>query len=229
MPTDLVLRRGDAGDAAAVAAVHLSARTGAAMPPPVHSDDDVRVWLQARMLSDEVWVAEVEGVVGGYARLTAGWLEDLYVAPSHAGQGIGSALLDVVKQQRPDGFCLWVFEQNGPARSFYARHGLVELEQTDGSANEELAPDIKLVWPGTEPVTYLRELIDDVDIQLGDLLARRAALTRAVRAHRGHGERDPDRERAIAAAMARRAPELGEERVARIVHAIITESLDAAQ
>ena len=41
------------------------------------------------------------GRVVGYARLPPTWLDDLYVAPTHAGQGVGSALLDLVKAQRP--------------------------------------------------------------------------------------------------------------------------------
>ena len=146
-----------------------------------------------------------------------------------AGQGIGSALLDLVKQQRPDGFCLWVFEMNTPARDFYTRRGLVELEHTDGSGNEERAPDIKMAWPGAEPLSFYRRLIDDVDEQLGDLLARRVALTRAVQAHKPDATRDPVREAEIAAAMARRAPALGEDRLRRIMHAVITESLDAVR
>ena len=48
---------------------------------------------------------------------------------------------------------------------------------------------------------------------------------RAVQAHKPDRPRDPARERAIAEAMARRAPELGVERLERIVHTIITESL----
>ena len=61
------------------------------------------------------------------------------------------------------------------------------------------------------------------------MLARRVALTRAVQPHKPVAERDPDRERAIAEAMALRAPALGADRLARIVHAIITESLDASR
>jgi hypothetical protein len=45
----------------------------------------------------------------------------------------------------------------------------------------------------------------------------------------GSSARDAERERAIAEAMAERAPELGAERLQRIVHAIIGESLDAAR
>ncbi|WP_209021776.1 GNAT family N-acetyltransferase [Nocardioides sp. 503] len=234
MPTDLVLRPADPRDAAAVAMVHLESRAAAPMPPPTHPEHEVRAWLSGRLGTDEVWVAERDGRVAGYARLTDVWLDDLYVAPPYAGRGVGSALLDLAKSRRPGGFCVWVFEMNAPARAFYAARGLVELERTDGSANEERAPDIRMAWPGADPVAFLRGLIDEVDEQLGDLLARRAALTRAVQPHKAQPDardpqRDLQRERAIAEALARRAPALGAERLQRIVHAIVTESLDAAQ
>ena len=230
MPTDLVLRPAEALDAEHVAAVQLAARRSAAMPPGIHTDAEVRSWLAARLAEDEAWVAEVSGEVAGYARLTQTWLDDLYVAPSRAGQGVGSALLDLAKSRRPDGFCLWVFEMNHPARGFYARRGLVELERTDGAANEERAPDIRMAWPGVDPLAFYRGLIDEVDAQLGDLLSRRSALTRAVQPHKADPDRrDPEREHAIAEALARRAPALGTDRIQRIVHTIITESLDAAR
>lgn len=230
MPTDLVLRPAQPSDVDDVASVHLRARRSAPMPPGVHPDDDVRRWLAGRLEADEVWVAEDGGRVVGYARLTEVWLDDLYVDPSHARRGIGSALLDLAMSVRPGGFCLWVFETNTPARAFYARHGLLELEHTDGSGNEERSPDVRLAWPGDEPLTFLRGLIDEVDAQLGDLLARRAALTRAVQPLKADpSQRDLERERQIATELARRAPALGAERIERIVHTIITESLEAAR
>ncbi|MEO5853505.1 MAG: GNAT family N-acetyltransferase [Nocardioides sp.] len=152
-------------------------------------------------------------------------LDDLYVSPDHAREGIGSALLDLAMSLRPDGFCLWVFESNTPAREFYARHGLVTLERTDGDGNEEKAPDLRLAWPGRDPVAFFRRLIDDVDVGLGDLLARRVALTRVVQDHKPDRTRDRDREREIAERLAARAPALGPDRLGRLVHAIITESL----
>jgi chorismate mutase len=85
-----------------------------------------------------------------------------------------------------------------------------------------------MAWLGNDPLGFLRGLIDDVDQQLGDLLARRAALTAAAQPHKRAAERDPEREREITARLAARAPALGEERLARILHSIITESLDAA-
>ncbi len=86
-----------------------------------------------------------------------------------------------------------------------------------------------MAWPGADPLAFFRSLIDEVDEQLGDLFARRVALTRAAQAHKEEASRDPDREAEIAATMARRAPELGPERLARIMHAVITESLDAVR
>jgi GNAT superfamily N-acetyltransferase len=151
-PTDLVLRPALPDDATAVVEVHLAARRAAVavgwMPRGVHPDDDVRAWLAGRVVRDEVWVAESDGATVAYLRLVDDWLDDLYVAPAAAAQGIGSALLGVARAVRPGGFGLWVFASNLPARRFYRARGLVEVELTDGSGNEERAPEVRMHWPG---------------------------------------------------------------------------------
>ena len=148
MEPDLLLRPATPSDAEAVAEVHLRARTAAPMPAAVHTDAEVRAWLASRLdgSGDEVWVAEVAGEVVGYARFTRIWLDDLYVDPEHAGRGVGTALLDLVKARHPAGFGLWVFVSNAPALAFYVAQGLVEEERTDGSGNEEKAPDVRMSW-----------------------------------------------------------------------------------
>jgi len=146
---ELVVRPGEPEDADVLAAVHLDARAAAPMPAGVHPAHEVRAWLRTRLAEDEVWVVEdpSEAVpVLGYARLTPTWLDDLYVRPEAQGRGVGSLLLDLAKARRPAGFGLWVFESNAPARAFYARRGLVEVERTDGSDNEEREPDVRVVW-----------------------------------------------------------------------------------
>lgn len=214
-----------------MADVHVDCRNAnvGSMPPMVHSRETTHRWMRGRLEGDSSgWVAERDGRVVGYLMITGDWVDDLFLAPGETGQGIGAALLDLAKAQRPDGLCLWVFETNHGARRFYRRHGFIELEATDGSGNEERAPDVRMAWPGADPLAFLRRLIDDVDDQFGDLLVRRVALTRAVQDLKDNRSRDPGREREIVARLAARVPELGEDRIARIVHAIITESLDAA-
>jgi GNAT superfamily N-acetyltransferase/chorismate mutase len=235
MPTDssmgdLTVRVAEPEESDAVAALYGRSRAAAAMPPALHTAEEDRAWFDARLRDDEheVWVAERDGSLLGYALATSTWLDHLFVDPQVQGAGIGGALLDTLKGVRPDGLCLWVFEINTPARAFYARRGFVELERTDGSGNEEKAPDIRMAWPGQDPVAFFRGLIDEVDDSLGELFARRVALTRAVQGAKADPSRDAVREREIAERLARVAPELGADRLARIVHTIITESLDAA-
>ncbi|MGN6722826.1 MAG: chorismate mutase, partial [Marmoricola sp.] len=108
------------------------------------------------------------------------------------------------------------------------------LEHTDGSANTERQPDIRMAWPGQDPMAYLRNQIDEVDATLAELLARRFALTAAVQGQKaasgapgGHAGRDLDRERAIVERMVKHVPGLEADRVAPIMDAVIRESLTA--
>ena len=231
---ELLLRPAGPEDTAWVAAVFFESRQGAApaMPPSVHNAEEVTGHQEARIALGGIWVAEHDGVVVGFLDLEPGWLHSLYVRPAAAGRGIGTALLDLAKALAPEGFALWVFESNEPARRFYRRHGLLELERTDGSANEEGCPALRMAWPGSEPMDYLRRRIDEVDDELAALLTRRAALTAAVQEFKsvpGHEGRDPERESAIAHRMAERAPDLDREEWGRIMHEVISVSLDAAE
>lgn len=229
---DLALRPATTGDLRALAEVHLAARHGAgpAFPPSVPTDDQTCAWVSGWDLEAyDVWLATIGDEVAGYARFTPTWLEDLYVRPEQQGRGVGGALFGLVTGMRPGGFCLWVFESNTPARHFYRRRGCVELERTDGAGNEERVPDIRVAWPGPDPLAFLRGLIDETDLVLGDVLARRTALTRAVQSVKPSSDRDPAREAEIVCRVAAVAPELGEERVARIVDLIVTESIAAAR
>ena len=81
------------------------------------------------------------------------WVDQLYVDPAWFGRGLGSALLTQAQVRRPDGLQLWAFESNRRAHRFYERHGFVLEEQTDGSGNEERAPDRRYRW---RPATHRR-------------------------------------------------------------------------
>lgn len=232
---DLTLRPGQREDAAVLTRLFLDARDAAfpSMPRPVHTAEETRQWFDDLLVSAcEVWVAEAEGEVVGYLVLEGAWLDSLYVRPDRVGAGIGSQLLDLVKALRPHGFGLWVFESNEPARGFYRHHGLAEISRTDGQDNEEGSPAVEMFWAGEEPMASLRRRIDALDDELAVLLDRRAALTALVQQHKaipGHAGRDPGREAEIAERMSGRAVRLGRDRVRRIMDAVISASLDAAE
>lgn len=231
---DLSLRPGTAEDAVPLADLFIAAREAAfpQMPAPVHPPEDIHRWF-GQQLSDEgsreVWLAERDDVVIAYLLLDPEWLDSLYVRPDLTGQGIGAVLLDLAKSLRPEGFALWVFESNVDAQRFYQRHGLVETERTDGSGNEENAPDVKMVWPGA--VAELRNRINAIDDRLATLLDERAGITAQIQERKpvpGHAGRDAEREAEIVVRMAERAPNLGPDRIREIMHTVIRVSLDAA-
>jgi GNAT superfamily N-acetyltransferase len=150
VPADVSVRRAVAEDGPGLAALYTAARARAVpqMPPALHTDEEDLAFYSRRLTDDDVtaWIAEADGEPLGFALCTPRFLDGLYVRPDLSGQGIGSLLLDVVEATHPDGYELWVFESNTGARRLYERRGLVEVERTDGSGNEEKAPDARMAW-----------------------------------------------------------------------------------
>jgi len=147
----IAVRRGTPADALAAAEVWLRSRKAAmpAIPAPVHSDDEVRHHFRTTIAEQrELWVAvDVAGSeVVGLLVLDGADVDQLYVDPIRWSRGVGSQLLALAKQQRPDGLWLWTFQANAGARRFYERHGFAAVEETDGSGNEEQAPDVRYAW-----------------------------------------------------------------------------------
>ena len=88
MPTDasLRLRPAESEESDALAALYGRSRLAAApgMPPGIHTAEEDRGWFAARLRDGdhEVWVAEgADGLLLGYALLTATWLDHLFVEP----------------------------------------------------------------------------------------------------------------------------------------------------
>jgi len=153
VPPAPVIRPAGVDDVEGAADVYLAARHAAvpAIPPMVHTDDEVRAWFRTAVWTGrETWVAVVDATVVGILVLDGTEVEQLYVAPGRTGQELGSRLLDQAKALRPGGLALWVFAGNVGARRFYERHGFVEIGGTDGSGNEEGAPDVRCAWPGPQ-------------------------------------------------------------------------------
>ena len=141
------VRSARTGDIDTIADVFIASFGTLTFLPKLHTDDETRGWIRDVMFpAHAVWVAETSSGVVGFGAVHDDLLGLLYVHPEHQGRGIGTALLDVVKRERPRGFDLWVFQRNEGARRFYERHGCTLAEMTDGSGNEEKEPDARYEW-----------------------------------------------------------------------------------
>jgi len=218
-------------DLPAVHDVFVASSASPGHPPEGRGPEEVRAWIGSLLdRPGELWLACRDDQVLGFLLLRGPWLNLLFVHPERPAQGVGAALLDLAKALRPQGFGLRVYQANTRARDFYRRHGLVELETTDGSSHDDDEPDLQMAWLGEDPLTYLRGRIDEVDDELAVLLARRVALTATVQDHKevgGEAGRDPDREAEIVERMSAHVPGLAKDRIAAVMHTVIAESLAA--
>lgn len=139
------LRRAVPVDAPAIAALFRRVRR-ACLPylPDLHTPAEDLAFFAGRVLPEQaVWVAEDEAGLLGFAAVTPGWLNHLYVEPAAHGGGVGSALLAAAA---PEGEVrLWAFQRNARARRFYERRGFTVERLTDGADNEEREPDVLYV------------------------------------------------------------------------------------
>lgn len=139
-------------DADVIAEVFIASFGTLTFLPQLHTDAETFDFIANKVVGEqEVLVAERHGGIVGFVAMTHGnFLEHMYVHPDSQGRGVGSALLMRAKQRMPDGFRLWLFQQNTQARRFYERHGLRAIEFTEGAGNEEQMPDALYEWrPGT--------------------------------------------------------------------------------
>lgn len=150
------VRRATIDDAEAIGRVHHAAHvetyTGKfpegvieANPP----ERRARMWT--RILSEglgEVWVAELDGEIVGFASTAPARDDDpprevelatIYLLAAHHGSGLGQALLDAAVADRP--VSLWVLDDNPRAIAFYRRNGFEadgaeKLDEHFGSIRE---------------------------------------------------------------------------------------------
>jgi GNAT superfamily N-acetyltransferase len=140
------LRRGEPEDAAPIARIMRSTYDLMEYIPRLHTHEEDLAYIGGLFADREVWVAEDDVGVVGFAILSADELTQMHVVPDEQNAGIGSALLARAKERRPAGFSLWTFQKNVGARRFYERHGLTLIQLTDGEGNEEREPDVQYAW-----------------------------------------------------------------------------------
>ena len=143
------IQRASEDDWPEIAEIFLAARrTMTYLDAGLHGDAETRLFIRRVVKRSEVWLAERDGRIIGFAALgreDGEWLHHLYVAPSSHNAGAGTLLLAKAKEEMPQGFSLWTFQANLGARRFHERHGCREIRRTDGD-NEENLPDILYEW-----------------------------------------------------------------------------------
>ncbi|MFI5697577.1 GNAT family N-acetyltransferase [Kribbella sp. NPDC051586] len=150
---DLLIRPLEPSDTDEAAAVWWRSRHADSelLPPAIHTATEVATWFAEVLLPDaQTWVVLDADRIVAVLTLDGDDLDQLYVVPEAAGQGIGSTLVGLAKDLRPGGLALWTFQTNTRAQTFYRSHGFIEVRRTDGTANEERAPDVRMTW-GNHP------------------------------------------------------------------------------
>jgi GNAT superfamily N-acetyltransferase len=113
----------------------------------LHTEAETRVWMRDTVFTHQaVRLADVDGVIVGFAARDGAWLTQLYVKPGWTSLSIGSKLLAAIladaKGKTPV-LRLYTYARNERARKFYERHGFVAVAFGDGSGNEEGEPDVR--------------------------------------------------------------------------------------
>lgn len=127
------------------------------VPQDLHTLAEDRCWMRDVFQNQLVLVAVEtvtsdpgneahDGLIVGFLTMGQGTVHNLYIRPSHQGEGIGHELMGTAKASSGGELKLWVFEQNEGAIRFYERHGFTTLRKTDGQDNEEKVPDRLMIW-----------------------------------------------------------------------------------
>ena len=144
-----MLRRATLEDASAIFSVHMaSIRTLAAC---TYSAEQVEAWCGVRessnyfspILNKVVFIAEQDGRVVGFSQMAPepGVVEAVYVHPSHAGLGLGMALLRAVETEAvARGIAELVLDASLNAVEFYAKAGY----RSGQSSHHEVRPGVSI-------------------------------------------------------------------------------------
>ena len=86
-------------------------------------------FVKRSLPESEVYVYEIDGYVVGFVGIDEGYIAGLFVDKEYRGVGIGTKLIEYVKELY-DFFTLHVFENNYGAVTFYENRGLIKKEES---------------------------------------------------------------------------------------------------
>jgi GNAT superfamily N-acetyltransferase len=113
----------------------------------LHTEAETAEFFAGYWPDYRIGLAYRAGELLGFIVFDDDWIDQLYIAPTAQGMGIGSALLArALADNRPRQ--LFCFQQNATARQFYEKHGFIAEAFSDGLDNEEKSPDVRYRFPG---------------------------------------------------------------------------------
>jgi len=103
----LRIRPAGGEDADPIARLFLASKATLMFLPNNHTDEETFYFIANIVLRDQdVLVAETNGEISGFIAMQEDMVEHLYVRPDFLRRGIGSALLQRVKERSSSGFRL---------------------------------------------------------------------------------------------------------------------------
>lgn len=117
-------------------------------PHPV--EEQTAFLLDQLVPSHRIVVAHDGSGIVGFLAATEESVGQLYVRVDRIGEGIGSGLLGLAKQESSGRLWLYTFARNRRALAFYARHGFVEVAR--GFEPTWQLEDVRMEW--TRPVAH---------------------------------------------------------------------------
>jgi GNAT superfamily N-acetyltransferase len=108
--------------------------------PHLEAHPDAIELPASQIANGQVWVAEVDGKIAGFAAVVEGELDGLFVEPELWRRGIGAALVETATHEaRRKGLSLSVVA-NHAARGFYERCGFSH----EGEAETRFGPALRM-------------------------------------------------------------------------------------
>lgn len=92
----------------------------------------------------DVWVWDENGRVEAFAGVVEHYLAGLFVSGAQRGKGIGSLLLEHIKEQRFP-LTLHVYSRNAGAVQFYERHGFETVSEYIDPETDQ--PEREMIFP----------------------------------------------------------------------------------
>ncbi|MBA8899931.1 MULTISPECIES: GNAT family N-acetyltransferase [unclassified Phyllobacterium] len=160
------IRRAELADAGEISAVHLAAWQGAYRGIIPHRSLNTMLhrrgadwWARAIRRSTQILVADIGGVIAGYATLgpnrarqlpQKGEVYELYIRPEYQGLGLGTRLLGASRRSLVDqglkGMVVWALEDNDLAINFYQNAGGKDVAEGVECFEGKTLKKIAFVW-----------------------------------------------------------------------------------